>query len=94
MASRVAIIPPKGPPTPPLLDPIDPPETPEIGPAIVAVDIPSGLYSDTGTVDPLTLPADLTEKNIRLFADEILPFAQPLGDTDYRGFDARAVAAE
>ena len=41
-----------------------------------------------------TLPADLTENNIRLFADEVLPFAQSLGDTDYRGFDARNVAAE
>ncbi len=41
-----------------------------------------------------TLPADLTEKNIRLFAREVLPFAQSLGDNDYRGFDAGRVAAE
>jgi hypothetical protein len=40
-----------------------------------------------------TLPADLTENNIRLFAKEILPFAQSLGDKDYRGFDASKVAA-
>ncbi len=41
-----------------------------------------------------TLPSDLTENNIRLFADEVLPFAQSLGDDEYRGFDARKVAAE
>jgi len=32
----------------------------EFGPAVVAVDVPSGLNSDTGAVDPHTLPADLT----------------------------------
>jgi NAD(P)H-hydrate epimerase len=32
----------------------------EFGPAVVAVDVPSGLNSDTGTVDPYTLTADLT----------------------------------
>lgn len=48
------------PPLPKLLDPIDPPKTREIGPAIVAVDLPSGLHTDTGALDPLTLPADLT----------------------------------
>jgi alkanesulfonate monooxygenase SsuD/methylene tetrahydromethanopterin reductase-like flavin-dependent oxidoreductase (luciferase family) len=41
-----------------------------------------------------TLPADLTERNVRLFAKEVLPFARSLGDKDYRGFDARSVAAE
>ena len=45
---------------PSLVDPIDPPNIPEIGPAIVAVDMPSGLHADTGQLDPLTLPADLT----------------------------------
>ena len=45
---------------PTLLDPIDPPEIAEIGPAIVAVDLPSGLRTDTGALDPLTLPADVT----------------------------------
>jgi NAD(P)H-hydrate epimerase len=30
------------------------------GPAILAVDLPSGLNADSGAVDPLTLPADLT----------------------------------
>ena len=32
----------------------------EFGPAVVAVDLPSGLNSDTGAIDPYTLPADLT----------------------------------
>ncbi len=45
---------------PSLTDPIDPPKNSEIGPVIVAVDIPTGLHSDTGALDPLTLPADLT----------------------------------
>ena len=40
-----------------------------------------------------TLPADLTEKNIRLFATEVLPAIQPLGDSDYRGFEPTGVAA-
>jgi ADP-dependent NAD(P)H-hydrate dehydratase / NAD(P)H-hydrate epimerase len=30
------------------------------GPVVVAVDLPSGLNSNTGAVDPCTLPADLT----------------------------------
>ncbi len=45
---------------PALIDPIDPPKSDEIGPVIVAVDTPSGLHTDSGTLDPLTLPADLT----------------------------------
>jgi NAD(P)H-hydrate epimerase len=36
----------------------EPPGEPE--PAIVALDVPSGLNSDTGAVDPYTLAADLT----------------------------------
>ncbi|MEW5961767.1 MAG: NAD(P)H-hydrate epimerase, partial [Chloroflexota bacterium] len=32
----------------------------DLGPVVVAVDVPSGLNSDTGAVDPHTLPADLT----------------------------------
>ena len=40
-----------------------------------------------------TLPADLTEKNIRLFANEVMPALQPMGDEAYRGFE-RAAAAE
>ncbi len=41
-----------------------------------------------------SLPADLTEKNLRLFADEVLPAIQTLGDNDYRGFDLQSVAAQ
>ncbi|MBN1220020.1 MAG: NAD(P)H-hydrate dehydratase [Anaerolineae bacterium] len=44
----------------PLVDPTLPTVDDEFGPAIVAVDVPSGLNSDTGAVDPHTLPADLT----------------------------------
>ena len=40
-----------------------------------------------------TLPADKTERNIRLFAEEVLPAIQPLGDNEYRGFEP-AQAAE
>ncbi len=43
-----------------LLDPLSPVQPDEIGPVIVAVDVPSGLYADTGALDPLSLPADLT----------------------------------
>jgi len=40
-----------------------------------------------------TLPADWTVKNIRLFADEVLPAIGPLSDREYRGFEpALAVA--
>ena len=40
-----------------------------------------------------TLPADWTVKNIRLFADEVLPALRPLSDREYRGFEpALAVA--
>jgi alkanesulfonate monooxygenase SsuD/methylene tetrahydromethanopterin reductase-like flavin-dependent oxidoreductase (luciferase family) len=38
-----------------------------------------------------TLPGDLTERNIRLFAKEVLPALQALSDKEYRGFDAKAV---
>ena len=41
-----------------------------------------------------SLPQDLTEKNIRLFASEVLPTIKALGDKDYRGFDLPRVAAE
>lgn len=44
----------------PLVEPAQPVVDPEFGPAIVAVDVPSGLNTDTGAVDPRTLPADLT----------------------------------
>jgi alkanesulfonate monooxygenase SsuD/methylene tetrahydromethanopterin reductase-like flavin-dependent oxidoreductase (luciferase family) len=41
-----------------------------------------------------SLPADLTEKNLRLFADEVLPAIQPLGDGEYQGFDLQSVATQ
>ncbi len=41
-----------------------------------------------------TLPADLTEKSIRLFATEVMPTLQGLSDKEYRGFEPSAAAAE
>jgi len=41
-----------------------------------------------------TLPHDKTARNIELFAREVLPAIQPLGDRDYRGFEAKGLAAE
>ena len=41
-----------------------------------------------------TLPADLTEKNIRLLATEVIPALKALGEDNYRGFEPQAVAAE
>jgi alkanesulfonate monooxygenase SsuD/methylene tetrahydromethanopterin reductase-like flavin-dependent oxidoreductase (luciferase family) len=40
-----------------------------------------------------TLPHDLTEKNIRLFAKEVLPALQALDDRHYRGFELAKAAA-
>jgi alkanesulfonate monooxygenase SsuD/methylene tetrahydromethanopterin reductase-like flavin-dependent oxidoreductase (luciferase family) len=37
-----------------------------------------------------TLPRDLTENNIRLFAREVLPAIQPLSDKEYGGMEVRA----
>ena len=37
-----------------------------------------------------TLPRDLTEKNIRLFAKEVLPALQPLSDKEYAGLQTQA----
>jgi alkanesulfonate monooxygenase SsuD/methylene tetrahydromethanopterin reductase-like flavin-dependent oxidoreductase (luciferase family) len=37
-----------------------------------------------------TLPRDLTERNIRLFASEVLPALQGLTDKEYAGMDVRA----
>ena len=39
-----------------------------------------------------TLPADLTEKNIRLFATEVLPAIGDLDDRNYQGFEPVAAA--
>ncbi len=43
-----------------LVEPALPALDNEFGPAVVAVDVPSGLNSDTGAVDPHTLAADIT----------------------------------
>jgi NAD(P)H-hydrate epimerase len=43
-----------------LVEPTRPAVDPEFGPAVVAIDLPSGLNSDTGAVDPHSLVADLT----------------------------------
>ena len=40
-----------------------------------------------------TLPPDKTAKNIKLFAEEVLPAIQPLTDKEYRGFELARVAA-
>jgi alkanesulfonate monooxygenase SsuD/methylene tetrahydromethanopterin reductase-like flavin-dependent oxidoreductase (luciferase family) len=41
-----------------------------------------------------TMPAHLTEKNIRLFAAEVLPALQALPAANYRGFEPKRSAAE
>jgi hypothetical protein len=41
-----------------------------------------------------TLPGHLTEKNIRLFASEVMPAIKGLTDKNYRGFELPKVAAE
>ena len=41
-----------------------------------------------------TLPPDLTEKNMRLFATEVMPAIQQLTDREYRGFEPQTVAAQ
>jgi alkanesulfonate monooxygenase SsuD/methylene tetrahydromethanopterin reductase-like flavin-dependent oxidoreductase (luciferase family) len=38
-----------------------------------------------------TLPRDLTERNIQLFAKEVMPALQALTDKEYQGMDMRAV---
>jgi ADP-dependent NAD(P)H-hydrate dehydratase / NAD(P)H-hydrate epimerase len=43
-----------------LIEPARPTSDSEFGPVVIAVDVPSGLNSDTGEVDPHTLAADLT----------------------------------
>ena len=39
-----------------------------------------------------TLPAGLTEKNIRLLATEVIPALQALDDNNYKGFEVAAAA--
>ena len=40
-----------------------------------------------------TMPAHLSEKNIRLFAKEVMPALKPLSDREYKGFEPKKVAA-
>ena len=37
-----------------------------------------------------TLPRDLTDRNIRMFAKEVLPALQPLSDKEYAGMQIQA----
>ena len=41
-----------------------------------------------------SMPADMTERNIRLFASEVMPAIKKLTDKEYRGFEPARVAAE
>ena len=41
-----------------------------------------------------SMPADLSEKNIRLFASQVMPAIKTLSDREYRGFEMPRVAAE
>ena len=41
-----------------------------------------------------TLPADLTENNLRLLASEVVPALQALNDKNYNGFEPINVAAQ
>lgn len=50
----------RGPQPQSLIEPARPAVSDEIGPIVVALDVPSGLNSDTGEVDPYSLSADLT----------------------------------
>ncbi len=45
----------------------------EIGPMVVAVDVPTGLNSDTGAIDPFTLPADMTVTLAAIKLGHLLP---------------------
>jgi NAD(P)H-hydrate epimerase len=56
-----------------LIDPARPTLKAEFGPVVVAVDVPSGLNSDTGAVDPHTLAADLTVTLAAVKRGHILP---------------------
>ena len=43
-----------------------------------------------GVLQFATLPRDLTEKNIRLFAREVMPVLQALTDKEYAGMEVQA----
>ena len=52
-----------------------------------------GFASFTALLQFGTLSAELTERNIRLFARDVLPALQALGDKDYAGFERAKVTA-
>jgi alkanesulfonate monooxygenase SsuD/methylene tetrahydromethanopterin reductase-like flavin-dependent oxidoreductase (luciferase family) len=52
----------------------------------------AGFGSLTCLLQFATLPRDLTEKNLRLFAAEVLPALKPLDDRNYAGFRLRQAA--
>jgi alkanesulfonate monooxygenase SsuD/methylene tetrahydromethanopterin reductase-like flavin-dependent oxidoreductase (luciferase family) len=41
-----------------------------------------------------TMPADLSERNLRRFSQEVMPAIQALGDDAYRGYEPGVVAAQ
>jgi alkanesulfonate monooxygenase SsuD/methylene tetrahydromethanopterin reductase-like flavin-dependent oxidoreductase (luciferase family) len=49
-----------------------------------------GFQNFLGLLQFGTLPPDLTERNIRLFAAEVLPALQGLSDKDYAGMAKQA----
>src|SRR5262249_23931741 len=51
-----------------------------------------GFQNFLGLLQFATLPRDLTEKNIRMFARQILPALQGLTDKQYEGMAAVAAA--
>ncbi len=52
-----------------------------------------GFASFTALLQFGTLSAELTERNIRLFARDVLPGLHALGDKDYAGFERATVTA-
>ena len=53
-----------------------------------------GFQHFLGMMQFATLPADLTERSIRLFASEVLPAIQPLSDRQYQGFEPEGLAVQ
>jgi len=53
----------------------------------------TGFQNFVGMMQFATLPADLTRKNIELFAEKVMPGVRALDDGNYAGLEA-AVAAE